>query len=212
MQDTRKRILDYLREHGRAAVEPLADHCGLAAVTVRHHLGVLAERELVEIERESVGRGRPRHVYRLSPRGGEEIVEDRYRDMAERLLEAMKAGSRESAERFFKDMAERLLAERAEGLRERPIEERLDVFGTLLAGEGFTVHWEADGEGGYLVREVACPYQGLGASHDEVCCMDRHLLEQLVPGRVVREQWRLEGDAECVFRVLPEEAAEARGG
>jgi DeoR family suf operon transcriptional repressor len=209
MQDTRKSILDYLREHGQAAVEPLADHCGLAAVTVRHHLSVLRERGLVEVEHESVGRGRPRHVYRLSPRGGEEVVEDRYREMADRLLEAMKAGSRESAERFFRDMAERLLGDRAEALRARPIAERLDVFGALLSEEGFTVRWERDGDD-FIVREVACPYQGLGATHDEVCCMDRHLLESLVDGRVVREQWRLEGDAECVFRVLPAETVSER--
>ncbi len=204
MQDTRKRILDYLRTHGRAAVDPLAEHCGLAPVTVRHHLSVLRSRGLVVMDTEPVGRGRPRHVYRLSALGGEEVVEDRYRHMAVRLLEAMKAGSRESAELFFKDMADRLVAERKAELLDQPIETRLDAVGALLGDEGFAVFWEQDGDS-YLVREVACPFQGLGADHREVCCMDMHLLESLVgaDGTVVRERWRLEGDDECVYRVVP---------
>ena len=45
MQKTRRLILDYLKEHGQATVDELAEILGLNSVTVRHHLDILRRQQ-----------------------------------------------------------------------------------------------------------------------------------------------------------------------
>ncbi|HWQ28893.1 MAG TPA: winged helix-turn-helix transcriptional regulator, partial [Dehalococcoidia bacterium] len=69
MQDTRKRILDYLRRHGRATVKDLGEVFGLTSTGIRQHLTVLERDGLVEAREERGKVGRPALVYRLTPLG-----------------------------------------------------------------------------------------------------------------------------------------------
>ena len=68
MQSTRQRILDYLDQHGTASPRQLAQAFGMTAANLRHHLGILQQRGLVNPtgQRASEGRGRPERVYTLT--------------------------------------------------------------------------------------------------------------------------------------------------
>lgn len=198
---SRRQILEHLRAHGRATIEELAAATGLAAVTVRHHLGVLRKGDLVEVSSAPVGRGRPRHVYRLSPEGARCLVPNGFQDLASQLLDALKSDGRQPAEAFFRRMAERVAERHPEVAGASSPTGRLATLALLLTEEGFVVRWERDGED-ILVHETACPYQQLGEAHREVCCMDEHLIELVTGGRVVREAWRLEGAEGCAYRIL----------
>ena len=201
MQTTRRAILDHLRLHGAASVEGLADAVRLAPVTIRHHLNLLREEGLVDVAAESVGRGRPRHVYQLSQAGGQAVVDDNpFAVLTARLLDAMRTADRVQVEGVFAAMADTIAAEHAAAFAERPIEARLDAVVSLLADEGFTTSWQRDGEA-FVLRQLSCPFHTLGEQHREVCCLDERLIEAVVGGAVERDEWRMDGAATCVYRI-----------
>lgn len=199
-QASRRQILEHLRDNGTATIEALATATGLAAVTVRHHLGILRKSAFIAVSTQPVGRGRPRHVYRLSPQGAQSLVPNGFEGLASQLLDALKANDRAPAEQFFRDMAERVAARGPEIGNTSTAVGRLATLALLLTEEGFVVRWERDGDD-IVVHETACPYEHLGETHREVCCMDQHLIALVTGGDVVRETWRLEGDAGCAYRI-----------
>ncbi len=205
MQTTRRQILGLLRDNGDAGVEELALHVGLAPVTVRHHVSILLEGGEIGYRSDPLGRGRPRHKYFLTEAGREAIAPDRvpsYDLLAGRLLDAMRDGDRGATQRFFADMARDLTAKRQSELVGQPIEVRLDAVTTALSEIGFDMRWERDGDD-YLIRELACPYGSLSHDHAEVCAMDHAMIGRIVNGEVRREQWRVDGAMQCVYRVIP---------
>ncbi|MFN8424178.1 MAG: helix-turn-helix domain-containing protein [Anaerolineae bacterium] len=201
MQSTRRAILDHLRQSGAASVEALAEAVGLAPVTVRHHLNLLREDGLVDVAAESVGRGRPRHVFRLSQAGGQAVVDDNpFAALTARLLDAMRAADRGQVEGVFAAMADTIAAEHTDAYAEQPIEARMDAVVALLAGEGFTTRWQREGDA-FVLHQLSCPFHSLGGQHREVCCMDERLIEAVVGGQVEREEWRMDGAVTCVYRI-----------
>lgn len=201
MQSTRRAILDHLRLNGAASVEALAGAVGLAPVTVRHHLNLLREDNLVDVAAESVGRGRPRHVFQLSQAGGQAVVDDNpFAVLTARLLDAMRATDRGQIEGVFAAMADTIAAEHAAVYADQPIETRLDAVVALLADEGFTTVWQREGDA-FVLQQLSCPFHSLGGQHREVCCMDARLIEAVVGGEVEREEWRMDGGATCVYRI-----------
>ncbi|MCC7021166.1 MAG: ArsR family transcriptional regulator [Ardenticatenales bacterium] len=201
MQSTRRDILQYLREHGTGSVEALAEAVGLAPVTVRHHLHLLRDDGLVDVAAEPAGRGRPRHVFRLSQTGGQAIVEDnRFAVLTARLLDAMRAADRGQIEGVFAAMAESIADTNRGSFTDRPVEDRLDAVVSLLAAEGFTTSWQPEGDG-FVLHQLSCPFHALGEQHREVCCMDERLIEAVVGGAVEREEWRMDGSATCIYRI-----------
>ncbi|NJN55520.1 MAG: hypothetical protein HC804_12665 [Anaerolineae bacterium] len=50
---------------------------------------------------------------------------------------------------------------------------------------------------------IGCPYEDLGSEHPEMCRLDARVIDRLIPGTAIRERWRLDGDAGCVYRVAP---------
>jgi len=199
-QASRRQILEHLRAHGTATIEALAEATGLAAVTVRHHVGILREHGLVDVTATPSGRGRPRHVYRLSPAGARRLAPHGLEALASELLDALKAGADEPAERFFERMAERVAGRHPEAAGAASARGRLTTLALMLTEEGFAVRWERDGDD-VLVHETACPYHQLGEAHREVCCMDQRLIELVTDRPVEREAWRLDGAEGCAYRI-----------
>ena len=68
MQETRERIIHILKTRGQATVDELSRELGLTSVTVRHHLEILRQEELIAPPEplRRTGPGRPQHVYRLA--------------------------------------------------------------------------------------------------------------------------------------------------
>ncbi|MFN2115276.1 MAG: helix-turn-helix transcriptional regulator [Anaerolineae bacterium] len=201
MQQTRYRIMKYLQATGEADVETLAKELKLAPVTVRHHLGLLCERNLLETGRRRVGRGRPRHLYRLSPEGGEFLCEgDEYAQLASRLLSAFKEIDTSAASRLFEDMADEVVAPHEERLQGLPIEERLDAAIGLMSQSGYSTRWEPDGDE-YVVYQLGCPFTELSEDHTDVCIFDHEVLRRATGGKIRHEKSRRHGDQLCSFRV-----------
>jgi predicted ArsR family transcriptional regulator len=201
MHAKREDILAYLRDHGRGTVEDLARHVGLAPVTVRHHLHVLRDAGHVESDAETVGRGRPRHVFRLSPSGAEALQDGHsYAALVANLIDAIHDEPGVEAQRVLRSVAARMAASRAADYEGQGMEDRLEVLCELLADEGFVVAWAREGDA-YVIREVGCPYRSVSATHADVCEIDLELIRLVTGAEVSRGEWRGDGGAKCAFRV-----------
>lgn len=198
MQRTRQRILECLRERGSATIVELRHQVGLAEVTLRHHLGVLARQGLIWRQAPPRGRGRPRHVFALTPAGAGALHGDRYLVLAQRLLEAMNAVSPGSAEAAVRQMARDVASAAAVG-EVASAEERLNAAMRLLEQEGFTAQWSPT-DGGYRMIVANCPYRDLAMTNKELCVFDADMLK-IVTGLEVTPEKSCGENGSCCFRL-----------
>lgn len=208
MQSSRKHILEILKERGQATVEELGERLNLTTVTVRHHLDVLRSEGLIQdpLVKHRSTPGRPQYVYSLSPRASEFFPKN-FDGLSNRLLESIRASlDPDRINLIFDDVAGRFAAAAPPPAPGETTEQKLDRVVAFLDTNGYVARWERVPEG-YLLHTTNCPYEGIAASHPELCMMDMRLMTSLLgiepecTGRVV------EGCGSCSY--LIRETAEA---
>jgi predicted ArsR family transcriptional regulator len=202
MQDTRKDILDYLKENGPATVGELAEILDLTPVTVRHHLDILRGEELVgdPAIRHRNTPGRPQYTYSLTAKASEHFPKN-YCDLASNLIEELKASAEPGRVNvIFEGVASRLALTAPPPVPGEPLAHRLDRTVAFLNQHGYVARWEHAPEG-YLLHTCNCPYEALAGGNPELCGMDLSLVGNLlgtVPQRVSRV---VEGAATCAYLI-----------
>jgi predicted ArsR family transcriptional regulator len=203
MHKTRKRILEYLKEHGEATIDELSGMLGrLTTVTVRHHLVILRGEGLVAepLVRHRNAPGRPQYVYLLTAKASGEFPKN-YRDLAAKLLEEVKAVTLPAGvDRIFEGVANRLSATAPKLVPGERVAERLERAVTFLNDQGYFASWEETG-GGYLLHTCNCPYEGLAKQNPELCSMDLTLASNLLGGTVERMSRVVDGASSCAYRL-----------
>ncbi len=149
MQQTRRHILEILKERKEATideiVEALSERIGrITAVTVRHHLEILRGDGLVAapaVRRRSAP-GRPQYVYTLTEKAGD-YFPNNYQGLASGLLEQMKAQlPAQQVTQILEGVAE-VMTEQAM-VPDGPMEIRLDHAVAYLNSNGYTASWRHD--------------------------------------------------------------------
>jgi predicted ArsR family transcriptional regulator len=203
MQQTRRLILEIIKRRGQATVgDIVADlhqqRGAITAVTVRHHLKLLQQDDLIttpELSRRSAP-GRPRHIYTLT-----EKAQTHFPNNYERLAAGLLAGLRhhlppEGVNVILEGVASHIAADFDGG--DGTFEERLDRAVDHLNASGYHARWQ-QADGGYLLLTENCPYHQLSVSDPGLCYMDMRLISDLlgvVPRRVERIA---EGDEHCSY-------------
>lgn len=201
MQDTRQRILDYLKSNGEATVEELREWLGgITAVTVRHHLDVLRRDGLVDTPavRRRDSPGRPRYVYSLTDKASAHFPKN-YRTLIDHLLEEIEVqlGPPE-VNVLFEGVADRLALEGPRPQEGETFEERLERVVEYLSGQGYVAHYE-ERDGGYMLYTNNCPYDRGQGSLEHLCMMDAKLVASLT-GVVPRRVGQItKGDPTCSY-------------
>jgi len=202
MQETRRRILDILKERGHATVEELAQGTGLKAITIRHHLAVLESAGLVAHEKVRRKVGRPHLAYSLTNKADEYFPKG-YHLLVDRLLERLKAvEGQERVQQIMQEIADKMATQLGQAVPAGTWEERLDQVAKLMAEEGFLLTWEKTADG-YIVRECNCPYPQTAQHHGEVCAWDLALLEKVLGVKLERTSHMAHGGDRCTYTVLP---------
>lgn len=206
MQQTRKHILEILKERKEATIEEivtaLSERIGkITAVTVRHHLEILRGDGLVAapaVRRRSKP-GRPQYVYTLTERAADHFPNN-YQGLAIGLLEQIKdhlppPQVNDILEDIAVDMVERAMVPDA------PVDVRMDHVIAFLNNSGYTASWHRNGDG-VLLKVTNCPYEQVSCNNPELCAMDRHLIEGLVGKPARRLTCQLdEGEETCTYLV-----------
>ena len=204
-QETRQKILDYVKERGLATVDELAGMLKLNSVTVRHHLDILRGKELIAdpVVRHRNKPGRPQYAYGLSDTASSSFPKN-YCELAAKLLEEVKSSAPPGGVNvIFEGVANRLAASAPKCASDRPASERLERAVVFLNSHGYVASWEASSDG-YLLHTCNCPYEALAKQNPELCGMDLTLAGNLLGGTVERVSRVLDGAGSCSYHLAAE--------
>ena len=195
---TREIILDAIKQSNEATVESLANVADVSPVTVRHHLNSLQAEGLLETRSIRRKVGRPYYVYSLSDQG-HELFPQRYMRLSSRLLDELKANfPAGTVDVIFNNVVQQIVDDHRKDFDHLSVEQRLDYLVGLLADEGFLATWESSDDK-YVLIEYSCPYYSVGQKHDEICTLDRRLVQIVLDTDVEQESCMLHGDSHCQF-------------
>ncbi len=209
MQETRRFILEILRRRRQATVDDIVAELhkqrgSITAVTVRHHLKLLQEEDLItspELRRRS-SPGRPQYIYTLTDKAREHFPNN-YQRLAEGLLEELqKHLPAEGVNVILEGVADQMAVEAS--IPEGELTDRLDVAVDYLTDKGYEAHWEPSADG-YMLFTSNCPYHHISDHNVALCEMDMRLISSLlsvVPRRITRV---VDGDETCSY-LIPEKA------
>jgi predicted ArsR family transcriptional regulator len=206
IQETRRLILDILKEHGDSTVDQIVDalHARtdkrVTAATIRHHLDVLSENGLVEapkVKRRNTP-GRPQYVYHLTDKALD-LFPSNYAGLAHVLMDQIKAQLPNNQVNVILEGAAQQLAANAM-IPNVPLDERLDYVVTYLTKQGYQASWEnAENEDGYILSTSNCPFEKIVGTHDDICQLDMQLVSNLL-GIVPRRLGRIAmGESSCDY-------------
>lgn len=212
MQQTRRHILEILRERKEATIDEIVADLSIrigkiTAVTVRHHLEILRGDGLVAapaVRRRSAP-GRPQYVYTLTERAGDHFPNN-YQGLATGLIAQLKEQLpvnqvNKILEGVAGDMAD------AASIPDAPLEVRLDHAVQYMNEHGYTASWRK-ADDGLLLQISNCPYEQVSCNNPELCRMDENLIRGLTGARPQRLTWQLQGNESCNYLIHDEQAQE----
>lgn len=212
MQETRRLILEILRERGQATVDDIVLELrkrrgDITAVTVRHHLTRLQEAGLItapEMRRRNTP-GRPQHMYALTDKAQEHFPNN-YQLLASSLLNQIQQHLPPDGVNVILEGVACSMAAGAQ-VPALPMAERLDYVVDYLSEHGYNATWEEAAEG-YILCTSNCPYHQIANGQSvSLCDMDMRLIAELlgvVPRRISHMSL---GDAACSY-MIPANTAE----
>lgn len=208
MQETRRQILDILRERGEATVDNIVSDLealrgSITSVTVRHHLAKLQEDGLVDMPqmRHRSTPGRPRHIYSLTEKGISQFPNN-FQTLAGTLLSEIKRNLPEDKVNVIIEGVVDNMADDAAIPVDGTLQERLEHVVTYLNAHGYEAHYKAHIDG-FVLKTTNCPYHGIEDKDETLCHLDMRLISKML-GVVPRLMARIsEGDEACSY-LIPE--------
>ncbi len=202
MQRTRRVILDYLKQRGRATLEDLAHEVGLAPMSVRGHLAVLERDGYVTYDEERGKVGRPRFVYSLTEQG-HDLFPKSYHTLCNRVLDAVTATSTNAAAELAGHIADDWAREYVKRVEGKSFDEQVAALAAIRTEEGAMATLEKTPDG-YLVHQHHCPASCVAARHPQViCAAEIGFMKRLLNASIERVSWVLKGDATCSYCIRP---------
>lgn len=193
-------VLIQLQRKGASTIKELEAALSVTATAVRQQVAGLLADGYIRQEVVRSGRGRPRHVYSLTPKGRalfphhyDEFTNSLLREILitegpEKVQELLERMSRRMAEQYERELAGLSPAERAAKL------------GELLEAKGILaeVRFQPDG---IMFYEYTCPYYELARQHRAICDMEENMISHALQQPVVLVTCTLDGHHGCQFRI-----------
>jgi DeoR family suf operon transcriptional repressor len=200
LQRTRRSILEFLKQRGRATLDELAQDAGIAPMSVRGHLNILERDGLISYE-EARGRvGRPRFVYSLTEQGQDQFPKN-YHTLCNRILDALTVSPEVTSADLASKIADVWAADHAPRLVGKTLEEKLKILTTIRTEEGAMASLEKTSDG-YLLVQRNCPASCVAARHPQVICTaEIGFIKRVLGETVERVSWIQKGDATCSYRI-----------
>lgn len=199
---SREEIIHLLRARERTSADELAGALGVSKQCVRKHLDVLEREGFVRHAPERGERGRPAHVYRLTPKA-EELFPKRYDLLARAVLRQVGAvwGER-GLESVFCGCAEETIGQLRPRLAGLDFDARVARLAELLSELGYEARAERLDDGSYLLTEWNCPAPEVARDFRQLCDKELRVYRELLETEVFRESRIAGGASHCAYRVL----------
>ncbi len=206
MQETRRHILDILKEYGQATVDDIVAELhkrrgkDITAVTVRHHLTRLQNENLITSPqmRHRSTPGRPQHLYTLTEKALGQYPTN-YRYLADNLLQSLRQHlSSKEVNVILEDVADRMASDA--DIPDVPLETRLEMVVNYLNQQGYSAHWETTDEG-FVLHTSNCPYHHIAEREHTLCDMDMRLIATMLGVVPRRLSHAITGDNSCAYMI-----------
>ena len=193
-----REFLEQLHRLGAVTIQDICDAIGVTATAVRQRLVRLQGAGLVTREIMRAGRGRPRHVYKVTPAGQRELG-DNYSDLALTLWRGIQEIEQpEIRATLIERVREALVSHYGGVANGASLDKRLHQLGSALRARGFDVEIDTT-KSLPILREHACPYLELASSDADICRLEQEVFQAILQTDVVLKQRCVDGHTCCEF-------------
>jgi predicted ArsR family transcriptional regulator len=200
-----RQFLERLHELGGGTVHEICADLGVTATAVRQRLVRLQGLKMVSRELVRAGRGRPHHVYRVTPTALRELG-DNYAELAQILWRELKKIEEPSVRERVVSRVEDALVEQFGKVAPRgALADRMTQLAAALQDHGFQVEMDQNGLLPIL-RENSCPYFELASEDPAICELEQAVFRRVLGADVKLTQCCLDGHHCCEFQ-----AADSQG-
>jgi predicted ArsR family transcriptional regulator len=199
---SRAGIVNELRARGAVSADELADVLGVTKQCVRKHLEVLEREGYVGHAPARGERGRPAHVFRLTPKA-EELFPKRYDLFAKSVLKQIgEVWGERGLNTVFCGCASETVARLRPRLEKLSFDARVRRLTELLGEMGYEAEAEKLEDGSYLLTEWNCPQADLAREYRQLCDQELIVYRELLDTEVFRESRIAGGSSRCAYRVM----------
>ena len=192
-------LLELLRVTGPLDVSEMASAIEVTPTAVRQRLGRMMAQGLIDRDAVRIGRGRPKHRYRLTNKGLD-LTGSNFPDLAMALWREINSVVNPDLRReLLRRVAKALARGYAGQIHGRTTAERMQALSELLAERRVPFEVENTRDGPVL-KAKACPYPRLAENDRSICTMEAMLFSELLGQLVGLKTCRLDGDCTCQFQ------------
>lgn len=193
-------VLTILQRRGASTVKELEDTLGVTATAVRQQVSSLLADGYIETQVERAGRGRPKHLYSLTPRG-RALFPHHYDEFTNSLLrEILISEGSEKVQELLGRLGRRMAEQYERQLIGLTPSERATKLTELLNAKGILTEIKFE-PNAIFVHEYTCPYYELARENRAICDMEEKMLTHAVKQPVELVTCSLDGHHGCQFRI-----------
>ena len=177
---TRRQLVHEIKHRGEAAADELARELGLTVTAVRQHLTTLAADGLVEHRPAPAGPGRPRHLYRLTPRA-HQLFPAAYGELTNELLGYFSEDAPDLVDRVFERRGRRRTDAARVRLEGLDFPERVAELARILDEDGYLADFERVDDETWRITEHNCAVFAVATRYGQACSSEISFLRDAMP-------------------------------
>ena len=200
ISESDQNVLDLIRHRGSVSIAELCSFLDVTANAIRQRLSRLSAADLIERVESRQERGRPLHLYQLTPRGLKAMGHN-LSDLAEALwAEVIAIDDPQIRQSVIDGVLQRLVEKYREQVSGETVTDRLRSIAALFRQRKIPFVVENQ-ENQAALRIVGCPYPKLSDHSDEICQFEQRLVGELLDAPVALNHCRCDssGGQCCTF-------------
>ena len=198
------KILYLLKTHGPQSAAALGEQLQMTSMGARQHLIALESDGWVGFSDEARGRGRPVRLWHLTEQAWQRFP-DTHSELTLQLIDNIQQLFGEvGMERLIQQREQQQLGRYQAQLTQPALADRLATLKEQRTREGYMADMRQEEDGSWLLWESHCPICTAARACRGFCRSELEMFRQLLaPARVEREQYLLDGDHRCLYRITP---------
>ncbi|BCK64916.1 MarR family transcriptional regulator [Aeromonas hydrophila] len=205
MNASTDKILFLLKSHGPQSAAELGEQLQMTSMGARQHLMTLEADGWVSFNDEARGRGRPVRLWHLTEQAWQRFP-DSHSELTLQLIDNIQQLFGEvGMERLIAQREQQQLARYQAELTQPALADRLAALTAQRTREGYMADFRQEEDGSWLLWESHCPICAAARACRGFCRSELEMFRRLLaPAGVDREQYLLEGDHRCLYRIRPQ--------
>ncbi len=177
----------------------------MTSMGARQHLMTMEADGWVSFNDEARGRGRPVRLWHLTEQAWQRFP-DSHSELTLQLIDNIQQlFGAVGMERLIDQREQQQLARYQAELNQPALADRLAALTAQRTREGYMADFRQEEDGSWLLWESHCPICAAASACRGFCRSELALFRRLLaPAEVEREQYLLEGDHRCLYRIKPQ--------